>query len=170
MPRSALKLALTAAALSLTGACASVPSQPTPPRAPGQGEPSLAQQARGAQPARARYLPYAGAPIDHFNWMGYIEGWEALSDSELVVFVGASGAYMLTVWSPCGTRGLPWVNHIELTRSIAGSVYARFDSVRVDRMSCPIAEIRPIDLRRMRAAARAASAAPAAETPPPPPK
>jgi hypothetical protein len=127
------------------------------------------------QPARARYLPYAGAPIDHFNWMGHIDGWEALSDSELIVFVGANGAYLLTVWSPCGTRGLPWVNRVALTRSIAGSVYARLDSVRVEHMNCPISEIRPIDYKRMkqdardkRAAAATAPAAPPAATAPAP--
>lgn len=169
MLRFELKLSLAAAALALTTACAGVPTQTTPSAALPPGAQSLAQQPREAQPARARYLPYVGAPVDHFNWMGYIDGWEPLSDSELVVFVGASGAYLLTVWSPCGTRGLPWVNHIELTRSIAGSVYARLDSVRVDRMRCPISGIRPIDLKRMRADARARSAAPAAAPAPPPP-
>jgi hypothetical protein len=132
-----------AAAALLVAACAGVPQQP-------QG---------GDLPARARYMAYAGAPIDHFNWMGRIDGWEALSDDELIVFVGANGAYYLKVWSPCGTRGLPFVNRIELTRSIAGTVYARLDSVRAGRWSCPISEIRPIDYRRMKQDARAQHAA-----------
>lgn len=128
------------------------------------------QQPGGDLPARARYMAYAGAPIDHFTWMGRIDGWEALSDDELVVFVGASGAYYLKVWSPCGTRGgLRWVNGIELTRSIAGTVYARLDSVRADRTNCPISEIRPIDYRKMKQDAREQHGAPApgaAATPP----
>lgn len=148
---------LTAAVLALATACASAPPGSPPP--PGASQSPSSQEPRMVQPARARYLPYAGAPIDHFNWMGYIDGWEALSDSELVVFVGANGAYLLTVWSPCGTRGLPWVNHIGLTRSIAGSVYARLDAVRVEHVSCPISEIRPIDYKRMKQEAREKRAA-----------
>jgi len=143
---------LAAAALALVIACTGAPPAAAP--APGASQAPPARELRMVQPARARYLPYAGAPVDHFNWMGYIDGWEALSDSELVVFVGAHGAYLLTVWSPCGTRGLPWVNHIGLTRSIAGAVYARLDAVRVEHTTCPISEIRPIDYQRMQQDAR----------------
>ena len=123
--RSRLPIAI--AALTLLAACAGVPQQ----------------QPGGDLPARARYMAYAGAPIDHFNWMGRIDGWEALSDDELIVFVGANGAYYLKVWSPCGTVGLRFVNRIEITRSIVGTVYTRLDSIRADRWSCPISEIRP---------------------------
>jgi hypothetical protein len=128
------------------------------------------QQPGGDLPARARYMAYAGAPIDHFNWMGRIDGWEALSDDELLVFVGANGAYYLKVWSPCGARGgLRWVNGIELTRSITGSVYARLDSVRTDGVNCPISEIRPVDYKKMKQDARERHNAPTAGTVPTPP-
>ena len=58
------------AALTGLGACAST----VPPDRPGS-----------ELPARARYLPYIGPPIDRFTWMSRLDGWEALSDSELVV-------------------------------------------------------------------------------------
>ncbi|MGH8132046.1 MAG: DUF6491 family protein [Steroidobacteraceae bacterium] len=115
------------------------------------------RRAAADQQERARYLAYAGAPVDHFTWFGRYDGWQALSDSELVVFMGANGAYLLKVWSPCGTRGLPFINRIGLTHSFGGTVYARLDSVRADRWNCPISEIRPIDLKRMRQDARAAA-------------
>jgi hypothetical protein len=161
---------VTAVLAALIGACASVPPAPPPPSS--QPPPQQALP-RGALPARARYLAYAGAPIDHFNWLGPINGWEPLSDNELVVFVGANGAYMLTVWSPCGLPGLSWVNRIEIRRSIAGAVYARFDAIRLEHTTCPISEIRPIDYKRMLRDGRMQRAtqppaAPAAQPAPPP--
>ncbi|HET7757034.1 MAG TPA: DUF6491 family protein [Steroidobacteraceae bacterium] len=137
--RRAIPALLTLAALALLVSCAG-----TAPRESG-GAPAP----RGALPARARYLEYAGAPVDHFTWMAHYDGWQALSDSELVLFMGSNGAYLIQVWAPCGTRGLPYVHHIELTHSIGGTVYVRLDAVRADGFNCPISEIRPIDYRRM---------------------
>ncbi len=146
-----LQLSVTLSAVAVLSACASMPQQ----------------QPGGDLPARARYMAYAGPPIDHFNWMGRIDGWEALSDDELLVFVGSNGAYYLKVWSPCGARGgLRWVNGIELTRSITGSVYARLDSVQTDGVNCPISEIRPVDYKKMKQDARARHNAQTAGTPP----
>lgn len=168
--RNTLDSALIALAVTLLAACASSPppAAPSPSTSAVATQPPPAHQPRGELPARARYLPYVGAPIDHFNWMGHIDSWEPLSDSELVVFVGVNGAYLLTVWSPCGVPGLPWVHSVALTRSIGGSVYARLDSVRVEHMNCPISEIRPIDYQRLRQDARDRKAAPATPAANPP--
>jgi hypothetical protein len=123
-------------------------------------------------PARARYMPYVGPPIDSFTWMLRFDGWEALSDSELIVFMGPNTAYYLKVWSPCGTQGLRWAHVVGLTSSVGGTVTARLDSVRTQGMNCPISEIRKLDYQRMRAEARAQRAAqqspPAPASAPPP--
>ena len=101
-------------------------------------------------PARARYMPYTGPAIDSFTWMARFDGWEALSDSELIIFTGADTAYYLKVWAPCGTQGLPFAHVVGLTTSVGGTVISRLDAVRTQGMNCPIAEIRKLDYRRMR--------------------
>jgi hypothetical protein len=153
-PRALAALALPAA-VALLAACA---TNIAPQREP-----------TGVLPARARYLAYAGAPVDHFTWLGRYDGWEALSDDELVLFLSPTKAYYIRVWAPCGTRGgLRWVWHIGLT-STGGAVYTRFDSVLADRWRCPISELRPVDWGRMKADSRAARKAQQAAGGAPPP-
>jgi hypothetical protein len=126
----------------------------------------------GVLPARARYLAYAAPPVDHFTWLGHYDGWEALSDDELVLFLSPTRAYYIKVWAPCGTRGgFRWIWHVGLTNT-GGAVYTRFDSVLADHWRCPISELRPIDWGRMKADARAAHQAlpgPPPQTTSPPP-
>jgi hypothetical protein len=122
-------------------------------------------------PARARYMPYTGPPIESFTWMARFDGWEALSDNELVIFMGADTAYYLKVWAPCGTQGLPFAHVVGLTTSVGGTVISRLDSVRTQGMNCPIDEIRRLDYKRMRDEARLqlaeqTSTTPAAASPP----
>ena len=144
----ALKLLPALAALALLAACTAVPAD-----RPGSD-----------LPAKARYLPYLGPPLDSFTWMMRFDGWEALSDSELVIFMGADTAYYLKVWAPCGTAGLRFAHVVGLTSSVGGTVTARLDSLRTQGMNCPISEIRKLDYRRFRDDARAAHAA---QAPPP---
>ena len=113
-----------------------------------------AERSERELPARARYMPYTGPPIDSFTWMARFDGWEALSDSELILFTGADTAYYLKVWAPCGTQGLPFAHVVGLTTSVGGTVISRLDSVRTQGMNCQIAEIRRLDYRRMRDEAR----------------
>ena len=164
MRNHGLGTGFTVAALAALAACTTVP-----PDRPGT-----------ELPARARYLPYLGPPIDSFTWMMRFDGWEALSDSELLIFMGADSAYYLKVWAPCGTQGLRFAHVVGLTSSVGGTVTARLDSVRTEGMNCPISEIRKLDYKRFRddaraprAAERAAgapgSAPPPAETQPAPP-
>jgi Family of unknown function (DUF6491) len=155
LPGRLAAVALTAAVVLLP-ACATNPAQQRGPT--------------GVLPARARYLAYAGAPVDSFTWLGRYMGWEALSDNELVLFLTPTKAYYIKVWSPCGDRGgLRWVYHVGVTNT-GRAVYARSDSVLADRWRCPISEIRPVDWGRMKADARAArTAQQAAGGAPPPP-
>jgi hypothetical protein len=147
----AVKLSLAFAMLAALGACT------VPADRPGSDE-----------PAKARYMPYLGPPIDSFTWMMRFDGWEALSDSELVIFLNPDKAYYLKVWAPCGTAGLRWSHVVGLTSSIGGTVTARLDSVKTQGMNCPISEIRKLDYQRFRDDARAAKAAQKAGTAPAP--
>ncbi|HUI60902.1 MAG TPA: DUF6491 family protein [Steroidobacteraceae bacterium] len=99
-----------------------------------------------------RYLHYAGPPVDRITWLGRYDGWEALGQYQLVVWTNVSDAYLITVYSPC--ENLQFAQRIELT-STAHTVYQKFDSVIVRGWKCQIAEIRPVDYRRMRQDMRA---------------
>jgi len=101
-----------------------------------------------AAEVRDRYNAYAGAPIDHFTWLGHYDSWSPIARDELVVFTGVSDAYLLKLAPPCDN--LQFQSRIGLT-STAHTVYARMDSVNVGQWRCPIDEIRKIDYRRMKA-------------------
>ena len=98
---------------------------------------------------RDRYLQYAGAPIDHFTWLGRYDSWEPVAEDELVIFTTPDRAYLLKVWPSC--RDLMFARERIGLTSTGGAVYARLDRVKIGHRNCPIEEIRPIDYRRMRA-------------------
>jgi len=100
------------------------------------------------------YVRYADAPVQHFTYLGRFDSWRALSQSELVVWTTPNDAYLLSVVQPC--IGLQFANRIGVS-STAGTVDRGLDSVLVDRQRCPIAQIRRIDYRRMRADRRNAA-------------
>ena len=117
-----------------------------------------------ALPERARYMPYVGAPITSFSWMMRFDSWEALSDSELVMFINPDTAYYLKIAAPCGRAGLGFAHVIGLTSSVGGAVIAHLNSVRTEGMNCQISEIRTVDYTRMREDARALRVASAPST------
>ena len=121
-------LLLSAIAVLVLGACASTP--------PKLGDESPLQ----------RYQNYAEAPVDRFTAFR-ITGWTALSRDKLVVWTGANEAWLLTVWDSC--RDLEYEDRIRLKR--VGASVTRGDQVIVGRERCPISEIRPVDVRRMKA-------------------
>jgi hypothetical protein len=96
---------------------------------------------------RDRYEAYAGPPIDHFTYLGRFDGWEPIGRNELVVWTSPSDAYLIKVGPPCDD--LQFANRVGLT-STGGTVYSRFDYVKVRDWKCPIQEIRPVDYRRLR--------------------
>jgi Family of unknown function (DUF6491) len=107
---------------------------------------SVSQRTLKDQAERDRYVSYAGAPIDHFTYLGRFDSWHALSRNELVVFTTINDAYLLKVWQPC--IGLPFATRIGVT-STFGTVNRGLDSVLVDDQQCPVDEIRPVDYRKM---------------------
>jgi hypothetical protein len=105
-----------------------------------------------------RYMNYAGTPVNSFTAFN-VTGWTSLSDTRLVVWTGVNEAWLLTVWSGC--QELSFADRIRIKST--GSSIMRGDTVLVRRDRCPIAEIRPIDVKRMKAdreADREATAAP----------
>jgi Family of unknown function (DUF6491) len=102
---------------------------------------------------RNRYQAYAGAPIDHFTWLGRYHGWEALGRDELVLFTSVNNAYLLKVSPPC--HDLRTAEGVGFT-STGGSVYARLDSITTRAWRCRILQIRRVDYRRMKADLRRA--------------
>lgn len=101
----------------------------------------------------SKYVDYAGAPVDRFTAFR-MDGWEAVGKNKLVLWTGVNDAYLLTVWDTC--RDLQFAQRIGVT-STAHEV-SRFETVRVGHEHCPISEIRPVDIKRMKADRAAAKA------------
>jgi hypothetical protein len=103
--------------------------------------------------ALERHLQFAGAPVDSFN-LRLMQQWQALGETHVVVYTGVNEAWLLDLDQPC--RGIDFAQVISLTSS-GSRVYRRFDSVRFDQQFCRIREIRPVDVRAMKAERRAGS-------------
>jgi type II secretory pathway pseudopilin PulG len=93
-----------------------------------------------------KYLPYAGAPVDHFQFWKLTQ-WELVGQFKVVVWPRLNEAFLLTVDPPCSE--LEWAKSIAVT-STANTVNRGFDSVQVGRDKCRINEIRPIDYKKYR--------------------
>jgi hypothetical protein len=93
-----------------------------------------------------RYLQFAGAPIDHFTYLGRYDSWQALSRNQLVVWTSMNDAYLLTVADIC--TGLQFTQRIGV--SSTGGTVSRLEAVSFDHQRCPISEIRPVAYRKMR--------------------
>ena len=125
---------LVATAVALLAACAGVPRESDAERL-------------------ARYMDYAGDPVNDFHYFGRVDGWTPLGDDTLVLRVNMDEAYLLTLAPGC--FDLPFASRIRID-SRFGTTVARGDTVRVGRERCIITGIRPIDYKQMRADLRAA--------------
>lgn len=101
----------------------------------------------------AQYMGYAGEPVQGFMAVR-VQSWQPLARDKLILWTGVNEAYLLTVWDTC--TDLMFANVIGVTQT--GSQITSFDKVRVGRDRCPIRQIRPLDIRQMKAD-RAADAA-----------
>ena len=116
---------------------------------------TFAQTAEKQDKALNEYLPYAGEPVDRFQFWD-LQRWELVGDYKVVVWPRLNEAYLLTVDPPC--QDLRWAQKIGVT-STANSVSKRFDSVLVGKFKCRINEIRPIDYKKYLADRKAAKEA-----------
>ncbi|HEX2584088.1 MAG TPA: DUF6491 family protein [Steroidobacteraceae bacterium] len=99
------------------------------------------------------YQDYAGAPISSF-WMPQLDGWTAVDDKLLVVRTQLNKEYLLKLAGFC--PNLRFATAVGVTSS-AGTV-DRFEKVVVEKDTCMITEIRPIDSARMKADRKALKA------------
>ena len=105
---------------------------------------AFAQTAEKQEKALSEYLPYAGEPVDRFQFWD-LQRWELVGEYKVVVWPRLNEAYLLTVDPPC--QDLRWAQKIGVT-STANSVSKSFDSVVVGKFKCRINEIRPIDYKK----------------------
>ncbi|SFN53694.1 DUF6491 family protein [Dokdonella immobilis] len=102
-------------------------------------------QTREVQEKRlAEYLPYAGEPVDRFQFWDLIR-YELVGEYKVIVWPRLNEAYLITVDSPC--NDLEWAHSIGLTSSVH-QVNRRFDFVVAGQDKCRINEIRPIDYKK----------------------
>ena len=105
----------------------------------------------------ARYEAAAGEAVDSFRYFR-LDGFTVLGDSELAVWTSPRQAWLLTVDDPC--PGLRWALNVGLSARF-GRVYTRSDTIMVERDTCRIRTIRPVDVAALRDSEKAARRAPA---------
>lgn len=92
------------------------------------------------------YHEYTGEPVKSF-YMNNLDGWSPVSKDEVVVWSGINKAYLLKVTGYC--PDLQFATAIGVT-STANTV-DKFEKVIVGRDRCFIQEIRPVDVKQMKA-------------------
>jgi hypothetical protein len=104
----------------------------------------------------ALYRAHAAAPVQSFRYLNRIDGWTPLGDSAVAIWTRPNEAYLLEVDNPC--PDLDFAQAIGLTSQF-GIVYSRCDKViprtgagGPERMPCHIRQIRPLDVKALKAA------------------
>jgi hypothetical protein len=94
---------------------------------------------------KLNYVEYAGEPVKSF-YMNDLDGWNAISRDQLVVWSGFNKAYLLKIAGYC--PDLQFANAIAITST--GNTVDKFEKVLVGRDRCLINEIRPLDTKQMK--------------------
>ena len=94
---------------------------------------------------------HSGAPIEEFHFW-QMDRWESLGREAIAVWTNPNEAYLITVRKPC--VGLDFANGVGVT-STGRRVNRRFDYVTFEQQRCQIAEIRPVDVKGLKAERRA---------------
>lgn len=102
-----------------------------------------AQTRERQQESLDAYLPYAGAPVDRFQFWKLTD-WQLVGENKVIVWPRLNQAFLLTVDEPC--MDLEWANAIAVTSS-THMVSVRFEA---GKDTCRINEIRPIDYKKYR--------------------
>jgi hypothetical protein len=92
--------------------------------------------------AEAKFLKFAGPPLDSFTYLGRYDGFRTLGPKEVVIFTTVNDAYLIRARDPC--INLQFANRIGLTSSNR-SVYRAFDFIIADHERCQIDTIRYVD-------------------------
>lgn len=92
----------------------------------------------------------AGEAVESFHFWN-LDSWEPLGPRHLLVSTRINEGWLLRVDEPCS--GLDFAVSVGLSSS-NNRVYQRFDTVNFERQRCRIAEIRPVDVKALRALRR----------------
>jgi hypothetical protein len=101
----------------------------------------------------ALYRSHAGAPVDSIQYFGSYSGWTPLDDGAFALWTRPGEAWLIEVHAPC--NDIAYADTIGF-RDLGGRITARFDQVYVGShslipISCTIKEIRPLDVKAIRA-------------------
>src|SRR5690242_81159 len=99
-----------------------------------------------SQKSQLDYHEYAGEPVKSF-YMSNFDGWAPVSKDEVVVWSGINKAYLIKVSGYC--PDLQFANAIAVTST--ASTVDKFEKVIVGHDRCFIQEIRPVDVKQMKA-------------------
>lgn len=130
MTRIAARLAFAFAAASLLAAC-------------GASNTRAERDAQRLEELRS----VAGEPVRDFRYTR-LQAWNTYGEESVLVETSLREGWLLTVDAPC--IDLPFAQAIGLS-SGPGNTVSTFDYVTVGRDRCRIREIRPVDLRALRA-------------------
>lgn len=105
----------------------------------------------------ALYRAHAGPPVDSTRYVGRLDGWTPLGSDALALWTRPSEAWLIELQGGC--PDLPYAQAISVS-SNTGRIHARFDRIQPLGASvsasipCYIREIRPLDVKAVRAAER----------------
>lgn len=114
------------------------------------------------------YRSHAGDPVKSIQYSGRYNGWTPLSDGTFALWTRPSQAWLVELYPPCSE--IDYADTIGIRES-SGWLSARFDRVYVGSHSlipiaCAIKEIRPLDIKAIRAAEKDAREKRKVEVPP----
>ena len=105
----------------------------------------------------ALYDAHAGAPVKQIRFYNAM-GWDRIDDEHVLLSMRPSETWMLKVSGPC----LDWGSASPTLRLSSSGAYvmAKFDRILTEGspVSCRIEEIRPVDVKALRAAQDAMAA------------
>ena len=115
--------------------------------------------ARMSEPQRlALYMQHAGEPVTQIRYHDPL-GWNRIDDQHVVLDIRPSESWLLTVSGPCLSWGSasPTLSFSSLSGAF---ITAKIDQIATQGspMSCRIEEIRPLDMKAVRAAQDAINA------------
>ena len=101
----------------------------------------------------ALYVAHAGAPVTSIHFAGRLDGWTPLGDEHVALWTRPSQAYLIRFVGSCPD--------VEFATELAVSsqfhtVHSRFDTITpigggAAGMGCRIGEIRPVDVKAVKA-------------------
>lgn len=104
------------------------------------------------------YQAHAGAPLSSILYRGAGTGFEVIDDEHVLLTQGANRGWLLRVSPPCLAQDRAAA--MLLVTSHMGQINVGFDAVGSQSypgMRCPITEIRPLDMKALRAAEKGAA-------------